>query len=325
MRRCIRIEEIRMTNEVKVILTDVDDTVAQAFCDISKEMVIALEQLLERGMTLIFISGQSFQNIYSRVIGYLSEQSCGQIMVCPCNGAEIYRYSGNKGWVKDYSILDENVREEELAAVADFILERFNLRGISAGTMEEFLKESSKSPNEVMVGNRKVQIALDFVNGINIKQFHLPFDAYIGISEETDIRDIIVQEANQYAEKCGYQIVACIAGKYAIDLVFKGVNKGLPIRKKVRFDRNFSGRTEGEIVLQSSKEIEIWGDSFENESGDFEMSRALPPDVRTIAFRKISDQVKSTGCNIVEWDGQYSCNLGLLEYLEKSNKQASKG
>lgn len=314
----LKIQDIRLANEVKVILTDVDDTVAEAFCEVSQEMVAALEQLLERKMIIFFISGQSFDNVYSRVIQKISEKWYEQIAVSPCNGAEIYRFIKGKGWIREYSILDEQVKMGELSVVADFIIQRFQLCSIPAHTMEVFRANSRGNPCEVMVGNRGVQIAFDFVNGIEPKLFGLSFVQEKG--QVDDIRPLIAREANQFAKENGYHVVAHVAGPYAIDLVFDGVNKGLPIQKKISFGESLSCKIEQGIVLQNCKEIEVWGDSFENANGDIQMSLALPPEVRTISFRKLSKENRLATYNIVEWNGQYSCNLGLLEYLVKSQE-----
>ncbi|WP_455717495.1 hypothetical protein, partial [Anaerosporobacter sp.] len=106
-----------------------------------------------------------------------------------------------------------------------------------------------------------------------------------------------------------------LGGMCAIDFNIKGVDKGLAVRRLFSASNTKNEKLEKQIFLNSSQEVEIWGDSFSKLNGDsdFSMCSSLPNDVRTICFRRCQDY--NSKYNIQLWDGSMELSDGLYEYL----------
>lgn len=303
-------KKMKLSKDILLVITDVDDTVAPAFKEASEAMVKKLEMLLEAGTVIFFVSGQSLQNIYKRVISKIERKYYDNILIAHCNGSEVFQFKGHGESKKVFSIVDEwrDVEiERELREVVSYVLKQFELQGIEASSLQSFLEQSDGNVSNVMLDDRKLQIAMDFVYSEKVEDFDLP-KGHKGV-ETGDIRELIVACANQYIEERNYHIKAVIAGTCAIDFVIQGVNKGLPVRKMLEC------QWLDKISEINPSQIEVWGDSFEQNGSDLQMSLALPADVLSISFRKMKNDIIDKNCTVISWNGERECSEGLLEYL----------
>jgi len=64
----ISIPEVTWNNKVKLIVSDVDETIADLFVPASPEMAAELNSLLSEGKSLFLVSGAGFASIKRRVV-----------------------------------------------------------------------------------------------------------------------------------------------------------------------------------------------------------------------------------------------------------------
>ena len=79
---------IKFNDKVKLIISDVDETIADLYVNASAEMIRELEKLLLEGRILFFISGQSVQSVQKRITNHINKKLRKQIIVGHCSGAE---------------------------------------------------------------------------------------------------------------------------------------------------------------------------------------------------------------------------------------------
>src|ERR1700682_4302679 len=78
---------------LRLILSDVDETVADLYRPAESGMLAALTRLLDQGIVLVLITGQSVTNVEQRVVMNLPAQLRQRIAVGACSGAELWGYS----------------------------------------------------------------------------------------------------------------------------------------------------------------------------------------------------------------------------------------
>lgn len=297
---------IKWKESTKLVVSDVDDTIAPVYQPMTKEMKEELEKLLKNHVKFLLISGQSVGNIVSRVTNFIAPELRRNMMIAHCNGAEGYGFNEVGDLVEQpfFSILDEvKVDREIWKKVMKEIEEEFGLTYVFTTKPSEFKKIAGDDKHFVMVEDRHVQMSLDFVNGVG----------------EPDIRLKIADFAKRRFETLGMPLTTSLGGLIAIDFNIQGVNKGFAVEKIIQFGEKFAFHRTGKIMLSSEDELEIWGDSFSVSSGnsDFNMCRPLPKSVRTICFRHSPDLEQ--GYNIKIWDGKEELAEGTYEYLKLSH------
>lgn len=303
-------EKIAWNNSVKLIIADVDDTVSEVFKKVSPEMIKHLENLLEEGKFILFISGQSRTNIYNRLIRFINKKLLNNVLLGHCNGTEVLEFD-NLGNIVEKPVFgisdyyDGEVNFDRCKVVIKEVLDSFGLEAIPYMDVNEFKLRTKGSPNFLMIDDRKVQIALDFVNGLTVDN----------IIYKQDIRIPIIKAVQEQFDKENIHIEANMAGTFAIDFNIRGVCKGLPIKNMINIGQAFNTMTPNKITVSNYEEIEIWGDSFSLSNGgsDYKMSKAFDNKVRAISFRDCDNSEEN---NVYNWNGKYRCNEGLLEYLK---------
>ena len=294
---------IHWNEEVRLIIADVDDTIAPVYHDIAREMVKEIEELLITGIKFFLISGQSIQNICARIIRYIHPELRNSILVAHCNGAEVYCFDreGKLCEKPVFTILDYvQVDKRKWKEVLQQIREHFGLEYIYTNKVDEFKAQVGDSPKAIMVEDRNVQISMDFVNGVGT----------------TDVRFEIMEYAHKLLEEYGLKVVPHLGGDGAIDFNIEGVSKSRPIEEIISFSDKFDFNINGKIHMAHVDEVEIWGDNFSLSKGaaDFAMCKGLPESVRTLCFRECQDYSKQY--NICVWDGNRKLSEGVLEYLQ---------
>ena len=85
-------------DQLRLVLSDVDETVADLYLPADQRMLSALSNLLEQGIALVLITGQSIENVEERVVLGLPASLRRHVAVGTCSGAQLWGYSqtGNR-------------------------------------------------------------------------------------------------------------------------------------------------------------------------------------------------------------------------------------
>jgi hydroxymethylpyrimidine pyrophosphatase-like HAD family hydrolase len=316
----------KWNDKVKLIISDVDDTVAPVYKNAFPEVIREIEKILSGGTVIFFLSGQSYTNVYCRVVEHIDPKLRHRVLLGVCNGAEVFGYDmdGNKIDNPVFSVEKSrqmNFDMVKLEKVIDTILHEFNLVPHPVMDIDVFKKITNSDPLNIMMENRKLQFTFDFINGINFSNYSLPANCPDCLADALDIRIPIINRAKQLLNLNGLDVEPYLAGTFAIDFNIKGVNKSLPIENLISPGKSFAIYKSGKIIYSDPNEIEIWGDSFSiiKNGSDVFMSKAAPPECRTISFRYIESDELPGNFNIVVWDGIHQLYDGLLEYLNTRN------
>ncbi|OPZ86075.1 MAG: hypothetical protein BWY74_03743 [Firmicutes bacterium ADurb.Bin419] len=314
---------INWNENVKLIITDVDDTVAEVFSETSADMICELEKLLFEGKMIFFISGQSFNNIFDRVIKFIDITLRKGIFVGHCNGAEVIGFdkSGKVLPTPLFSVSHANTSNinSNFRDIINQIIKEFDLEPINPMDIEAFKLTTKGMPKCIMVDDRKLQISFDFINGCKLCDFLYSGELSNKELEANDIRYLIMKRSKELFKEANIPIEAKLGGTIAIDFCFSGVTKGLAIRKLISINKDKASICLPWITLSFALEdIEVWGDNFSlpNRGADLYMSLVLPKTTRSISFRDIEQREIIRNFNIVAWDGKERLNKGLLEYLK---------
>jgi len=76
---------------IQIIFTDIDGTLSNSSCEITKETATAIKKATENGILVILCSGRN--NIY---VSDFSKKCNASNYIISCNGAEIFDYKNNK-------------------------------------------------------------------------------------------------------------------------------------------------------------------------------------------------------------------------------------
>jgi len=307
--------------QLRLVLSDVDETVADLYRPADPRMVTALSRLLEQGIALVLITGQSIANVESRVVMRLPAPLRLQIAVGACSGAELWGYSprGDRNERPCYTADGGLTHEQTTAwrAVIQQLIREFQLLPAAPAPVAEFRKLFGEVPWRVMLEDRGPQITLEFPNAYELsasalKQLH----DHLGFAfEGQDLRVPVAQRARQLLEAHAIPVTARMAGMFALDFAIAGIDKSRAVEQALA--PAVLGRLGLGTTIPRPKEIEIWGDRFSGSAGtDWLMCKPIDRSVRAISFRDEDPADFPEGYNIALWDGAHRLQDGLLEFLE---------
>jgi hydroxymethylpyrimidine pyrophosphatase-like HAD family hydrolase len=295
---------IKWNDNVTIIISDVDGTIAAVYVPAKKAMIKELTSLLYEGKVLFFITGQGAKNIEQRIINQIPANLRKKILVGACSGAEVWGY-GDNGQRHDrpfYSIYNSKLTERQKTKFREVVwqvIEEFKFEVFPTMPVETFKEKSRGNPNSIMFDDRRSQITFEVVNN-------------------SGVRAAVVKRAQKLFDKCGVPISGVIAGTFAIDFVVKGVSKETAVRYVLGEQTLLThlGLTTKDV--SNPNNIEVWGDHFSvtNHGIDRHISEALPKSARAIDFRDEDPREFPAGYNIVVWKGAKHLQDGLLEYLK---------
>lgn len=305
--------------DIRLIISDVDDTLAPPFKNIAPNMLDLLIKLLNRGVKFFLLTGQSFANVFDRVIRFLPENLMGQIYLGYCNGAEVCKFEGYKPKVIFSAVKILNSRSDKpyLKECLRVIAETNKLMFVSCTSVDEFIQKAKVINTEkalVMYDDRQLQVSVDLVCPFESERFGRCHP----MKECEVVRAGVIADLNIEFNKMKIDYVAIAGGETAIDIVVKGVNKGLAVTKLV---------LEGTRILSdpnrldfNANAVEIWGDSFKlsPKGNDRHLSEALP-NVKAICFRDLDREDFCGLPNLYQWQGNFRLSNGLQEYLLASD------
>jgi hydroxymethylpyrimidine pyrophosphatase-like HAD family hydrolase len=316
--------EIEWNNKVKLIVSDVDETVADLFVPASPEMATELNGLVDEGKSIFLVSGAGFASIKRRVVDLIRPELRKKVLVSHCSGAEVKGFddAGNELEHPYYSMYDKTLNQEQKdkwREIVKQVTDEFHLEPHPTMPVKQFKEEFGDNPLAVMLEDRRPQITFEFVNAhaltteqIEKLKGHFPdFDM-------SDLRIPVMERVGQLLEEADVPITPRLGGMFALDLAIKGVSKTTSVKFALENSEVLSHLGLKPEYIQDSEAIEIWGDKFSviNGGTDRHMSEALPQAVRSIDFRQENPEEFMPGYNTVVWPGNQHLHNGLLEYLQ---------
>jgi hypothetical protein len=317
------VNQVPWNDQVRLIISDVDDTVAPLYERASSMLVSELSRLLSDGRVLFFISGQSVDGIEARVINQIPGNLRKRVLVGHCSGAEVWGYDphGSRLGRPYYSLYRECISESQQQRwreVTAQLLDEFSLRAHRAMPIPQFAVTIGSHPQDIMVDDRGPQITFELVNGCDVPVEEMK---QLGIQNAEGVRDLripISQRAEELFEENELPITPRLAGVFAIDFALRDVSKATAVKFVLQQKGLLSGLGLSPEELKNSKLIEVWGDKFSVRRGgtDRHILEPLDPQVRAITFRQEDPFELPAGRKIVIWDGEERLQDGLLEYLQ---------
>ena len=316
---------IKWNPQVKILLSDVDETVADLYVPAEKEMTLKLSTLLEEGIVLFFITGQSIDSVKWRIINQIRPNLRKKLLVSHCSGAEVFGFDEKGEVLKEpfYSLYDNalNLKQKKIwRDIISTIISEFKIKTYKTMPVAEFKKTVGDNPLAIMLEDRGPQITFEVINGYDLEaevaqklEFTIPqtHGAY-------DLRIPIMERADQLFIETGIPITPRVGGVFAVDFALKGVSKETSVRKVLVDGKilNHVGLMKADI--ENPECLEIWGDKFSEIRGgsDRHMCEAVDAKVRAIDFREENPEEFNPKYNIVVWDGKKHLHEGLLEYLK---------
>ncbi len=309
-------DKITWNEKVKLIISDVDETIADLYKPAELEMIEELVGLLKDGKSIFFVTGQGLKSVQWRIIDQIPQKLRSKILVGHCSGAEVWGYTSD-GVLREkpfYSVYDlsESKRKKWRDLAKQIILE-FKLDIHDPMPVKKFLDEIGKNPRSVMFEDRGPQITLEVVNGYDLTSEQMK---ELGV-ENNDLRIPILERAEKLFQESNIPISPRLGGVFALDFAVKDVSKTTAVKRALSDDSVLQSLGLTRIEIQNPDNLEIWGDKFSVRGGtDRHMSEAVSPQVRSIDFREEDPSEFPEGFNIVVWSGIHHLHNGLLEYLQ---------
>ncbi len=318
-------KKIEWNKNVKLILSDVDQTIADLYSPIDQELVRELEKILEEGKILFLISGQDVKDIVWRVTDKINFNYRNKILIGSCSGTEVWGFNkdGKINLRPFYSLYEEKlseVQKKNLRVVSSKLISEFKLKIFPPTNVTKFLMDSGRDPFAVMYQDRGPQITYEFVNSYDMSS-----DQSKTISEKLnldkeifDFRIPFIERADQLLKEYDVPMTPRLAGEFAVDFAVEGVSKNTAVKFVLENEEHLKILGTSSEELLNADRLEVWGDKFSIIKGgtDRHISEALDPNVRSITFRQEDPSEFLPGYNIVVWDGEKRLQEGLLEYLK---------
>jgi hypothetical protein len=313
--------KVLWNDQLRLVLSDVDETVADLYRPAEPRMLTALSRLLEQGIALVLITGQSIANVESRVVMRLPAPLRRQIAVGACSGAELWGYSptGSRDRRPFYTAESALTDEQKAGwrAIIRKLAQEFRLQPVAPIPIADFKRQFGDEPWRVMLDDRGPQITFEFPNAwqLSAATRQQMCDRLGFAFEGKDLRVPIAQRARQLLEAHAIPVTARMAGMFALDFAIAGIDKSRAVEEALA--PFVLGRLGLGTTMPRPKEIEIWGDRFSGIAGtDWLMCEPVDASVRAISFRDEDPKEFPAGYNIQLWDGACRLQEGLLEFLE---------
>jgi hydroxymethylpyrimidine pyrophosphatase-like HAD family hydrolase len=315
---------IHWNPNIKFIISDVDETIADNFLPAVPEMADELNKLLREGKSLFFVSGAGFSRIKKRVVDLIAPELRKKILVSHCSGAEVRGFdeAGNDLEKPYYTMYDQVLTQEQKARwreIVEQVIEEFHLQPTEPLPVKEFKEKYGDNPLAVMLEDRGPQITFEFVNAYNLTTTQIEkLRNHFPNFDMSDLRIPVMERIQQLFSDAQIPVTPRVAGVFALDLALKGVSKTTSVKFVLDNEEVLGHVGFTRDAIQNPETVEIWGDKFSviNGGTDRHMSEALPKQVRSIDFRHENPEEFMEGYNTVLWDGDKQLHEGLLEYLQ---------
>lgn len=288
------INKLKFNDQVKLILTDVDETVADLYVPAERSMVNELINLLTENRVLFFITGQSISSVMWRITDRIPHYLRKNILIGHCNGAEVWGFDDqggrlNKPFYSIYESTINKIQRKKWREIINQIITEFKLTVYPTMPVDKFIHKSNRNILSVMLEDRGPQITFEFVNSYDLNpqdlsqiQTEIPktHGAY-------DLRIPIMERADFLLKKAHIPISPRLGGVFALDFAIEGVSKTTAVHHVLDDYEVLKWINLSKHELENPKYIEVWGDKFSTIRGgsDRHMSEAVSPEVRSIDFR----------------------------------------
>ncbi len=316
---------IKWNNQVKLIISDVDETIADLYVKAAPGMIRELIFLLKEGKAVLFVTGQGLKSVLWRIVYNIPKPLRSRILIGHCNGAEVWGFdkNGNLHGKPYYSTYEEAVSEaqkKKWRKLVKKVVAEFKLKVYPTMPVSKFVKKTKGNPLAIMLEDRGPQITFEVVNGCDLTTKQIG-ELEVSIPKTNgayDLRIPILERSNELFKKTKLPITSRLGGVFAVDFAIKGVSKTTAIKLTLKNEEILSKLSLNKNDVKTPKFIEIWGDKFSTIRGgtDRHMSEALHKKVRSIDFREENPNEFLKGYNTVVWKGEEHLHHGLLEYLE---------
>lgn len=316
---------IKWNDKVRLILSDVDETIADLYVAAAPEMHEQLISLLKENKAIFFVTGQGLKSVQWRIIDFIPNSLRNKILVGHCGGAEVVGF-GTDGKQREkpwYSVYDQTMnkkQKQQWRSIVQQLITEFKLQVYPTMPVKEFLTQAGKNPLAIMLEDRGPQITFEVINGYDLTA-EQERTLEVSIPETHgayDLRIPILERADELFQEAKLPVTPKLGGVFAIDFAIKGVSKTTAVKFAVENEEVLNSIGLTLTDLQISKSMEIWGDKFSAIRGgtDRHMSEAVSPEVRSIDFREENSDEFEKGYNIVVWNGEKHLHEGTLEYLQ---------
>lgn len=317
---------ITWNSQIKLAVTDVDETIAEVYTPAEPAMIAELSSFLTDGGKLFMVTGGSLKRVRAGITDLLDPVLRQNILVSHCSGAEVWGFTkgGELQEKPFYSIYEETFTDDmktRWRTAVDRLLAEFDLRTHPVQPKTEFWEKVGHDPRDIMLDDRGPQITLEVVNGhdLNDEQLAL-FTQEIPVTHDgrRDLRLAVMQRAGELLTELNVPITPRLGGVFALDLAIEGSSKTTSVKYVLENPDALAAIGLKIEDLTDPLHYEVWGDKYSILHGgtDRHMSEALPPTVRSLDFREENPAEFPEGYNIVLWDGKQHLHHGLLEYLQ---------
>lgn len=316
---------IRWNDQIRLALSDVDETIADVYTPAEPEMAEQLSSLLRDGRKLFMVTGGSMARVERDITSQIEPSLRRDILVSHCSGSEVWGFteSGERRDKPFYSVYEDTFTPElkqKWRDVVSQLVEEFALRPHPAQPKIVFWEKVGHDPLDIVLDDRGPQITMEVVNGTDLSDEQLSQLKYeVPLTHgKRDLRTAIQNRAAQLLSESKVPITTRFGGNFALDFAVEGVSKTTSIQSVLTMPDVLATIGLKPTDVQNPAELEVWGDKYSVLHGgtDRHMSEALPPEVRSIDFRQEDPAEFPEGYNIVLWDGQEHLHHGLLEYLK---------
>lgn len=317
-------------NEVRLVLTDVDETIAEVYTAAEPEMITELSFLLNEGVKLFMVTGGSLKRVRAGITDLIDPTLRHDILISHCSGAEVWGFTedGSLRGEPFYSLYDdvftEDMKKRWREAVDQLVVE-FGFRTHPAQPKTEFWEKIGRDPRDIMLDDRGPQITMEVVNGHDLTDEQLAlFNCEVPYTHDArrDLRVPLMQRASELFVAIDVPISPRLGGVFALDFAIEGSSKTTSIKYVLENSEALATIGLKHEDLISPTRYEVWGDKYSILHGgtDRHISEALPTTVRSIDFREENPSEFPAGYNIELWNGRRHLHHGLLEYLQSRHK-----
>ncbi|MDB5166373.1 MAG: hypothetical protein JWM37_445 [Candidatus Saccharibacteria bacterium] len=320
---------IHWNNQLRLVFSDVDETIAEVYTPAESAMIDELASFLESGGKLFMVTGGSLKRVLASITDMMPARVRNSILISHCSGAEVWGFTDD-GKLRDtpfYSVYEDTFDTEmkrQWREIIGQLVQEFGLRPHPAQPKTEFWRKIGHRPQDIMLDDRGPQITMEVVNGTELTEEQLRdlnFDVP-ATNGKYDLRTAIKLRAEQLFTEADIPITPHFGGNFALDFAVEGVSKTTSIQAVLSDQTVLKtiGLTPADLL--NPDELEVWGDKFSLTNGgtDRHMSQALPPEVRSIDFRDEDPTDLPQDINLVIWDGAHHLHHGLLEYLQSRHQ-----
>lgn len=319
---------IAFNQKTKLILADVDETIADVYTCATSEMIVQLTNLLKSGRILFMVTGAGLGSVKERIVDHLEPHLRKNVVIGHCSGAEIVGFDILGELIAPYYSVYTNkmTSDQQMSwrSIVNQVIAQYNLKTVNPQKVQDFKNKYGDHPLTVMLADRGPQITLEFVNGyqLNKDQYQLVHHQFPGLHPVEgyyDLREPIAATFNQLLNSANLPVSAHFGGVFALDLILDGVSKTVALSQLLNNQDILKIYGLPPDILTKPEYIEIWGDKFTKNGGsDRKMCMAVDPKTRAIDFRPEKLEELGSDYNILVWDGQKHLHEGLLEYLQSS-------